>query len=91
MEGRSPGKVFETLVDGQYANPVMVVDEIDKTGDMRMTPWGPLYNLLGMTPHTPSSTTGLPRVPIDASQVIWVAANDARGIPRPHPEPDECV
>ena len=29
-KGARPGKVFETLVDGQYANPVMVVDEIDK-------------------------------------------------------------
>ena len=26
-KGARPGKVFETLVDGQYANPVMVVDE----------------------------------------------------------------
>ena len=29
-KGARPGKVFETLVDGAYANPVMVVDEIDK-------------------------------------------------------------
>ncbi len=31
-KGARPGKVFETLVDGSYANPVMVVDEIDKAG-----------------------------------------------------------
>ena len=30
--GARAGKVFEALVDGDYANPVMVVDEIDKAG-----------------------------------------------------------
>src|SRR5690606_8826963 len=29
-KGARPGKVFEALIDGQYANPVIVVDEIDK-------------------------------------------------------------
>nr|MBP8190958.1 AAA family ATPase [Aquabacterium sp.] len=43
-KGAKPGKVFETLVDGQYANPVMVVDEIDKTGgDHAYDPLGALY------------------------------------------------
>src|SRR6476469_147134 len=31
-KGARPGKVFETVVEGPYANPVMVVDEIDKAG-----------------------------------------------------------
>jgi ATP-dependent Lon protease len=29
-KGSRPGKVFEALVEGQFANPVIVVDEIDK-------------------------------------------------------------
>jgi hypothetical protein len=29
-KGARPGKVFETFLNGEYANPVMVVDEIDK-------------------------------------------------------------
>ncbi|MBU2288160.1 MAG: AAA family ATPase, partial [Gammaproteobacteria bacterium] len=29
-KGSKPGKVFEALVDGEYANPVMLIDEIDK-------------------------------------------------------------
>lgn len=83
-KGARPGKVFETLVDGQYANPVMVVDEIDKAGgEHAYDPLGSLYSLLEHgTAH--SFTDEFAEVPIDASQVIWVAtANDARGIPDP--------
>ena len=46
-KGARPGKVFETLVDGQYANPVMVIDEIDKaSGEHAYDPLGSLYSLL---------------------------------------------
>lgn len=83
-KGARPGKVFETLVDGQYANPVMVVDEIDKTGgEHAYDPLGALYSLLE---HDTAGafTDEYAEVPIDASQVIWVAtANDARAIPEP--------
>jgi len=83
-KGARPGKVFETLVDGQYANPVMVVDEIDKAGgEHAYDPLGALYSLLE---HDTAGafTDEFAEVPIDASQVIWVAtANDARNIPDP--------
>ena len=83
-KGARPGKVFETLVDGQYANPVMVIDEIDKAGgEQAYDPLGPLYSLLE---HDTASTfvDEFAEVAIDASQVIWVAtANDARSIPDP--------
>jgi ATP-dependent Lon protease len=83
-KGARPGKVFETLVDGQYANPVMVVDEIDKAGgEHAYDPLGALYSLLEHDTAT-SFTDEFAEVPIDASQLIWVAtANDARGIPEP--------
>lgn len=83
-KGARPGKVFETLVDGQYANPVMVVDEIDKAGgEHAYDPLGSLYSLLEHdTAH--NFTDEFAEVPIDASQVIWVAtANEARAIPDP--------
>jgi len=83
-KGARPGKVFETLVDGQYANPVMVVDEIDKAGgEHAYDPLGSLYSLLEHdTAH--GFIDEFAEVPIDASQVIWVAtANDARSIPDP--------
>ena len=83
-KGAKPGKVFEALVDGQYANPVMVVDEIDKAGaDVQYDPLGALYSLLEHdTAH--AFIDEFAEVPIDASQVIWVTtANDVRGIPEP--------
>ena len=83
-KGARAGKVFETLVDGQYANPVMVVDEIDKArGEHAYDPLGALYSL--MEHDTAGSFTDeFAEVPIDASQVIWVAtANDERAIPEP--------
>ncbi|WP_213953201.1 AAA family ATPase [Variovorax sp. dw_954] len=83
-KGAKPGKVFETLVDGQYANPVMVVDEIDKAGaDAQYDPLGALYNLLEHdTAH--NFIDEFAEIPIDASQVIWITtANDERSIPEP--------
>ena len=83
-KGARPGKVFETLVDGAYANPVMVVDEIDKArGEHAYDPLGALYSLLEQG-TAEAFTDEFAEVPIDASQVIWVAtANDGRSIPEP--------
>jgi ATP-dependent Lon protease len=83
-KGARPGKVFETLIDGPYANPVMVVDEIDKArGEHAYDPLGSLYSLLEHD-TAGSFTDEFAEVPIDASQVIWVTtANDVRGIPEP--------
>src|SRR5678816_1847124 len=42
-----PGKVAQTLIEGDYANPVVVLDEVDKAGgDARYDPMGALYGLL---------------------------------------------
>jgi ATP-dependent Lon protease len=79
-----PGKVFETFLNGEYANPVMVVDEIDKaSGDGQYDPLGALYELL-------ESQTAMrfidefAEIPIDASGAVWFAtANDAARIPEP--------
>ena len=83
-KGAKPGKVFEALVDGQYANPVIVVDEIDKaSADAQYDPLGALYSLLE---HDTASAfvDEFADVAIDASQVIWITtANDTRGIPDP--------
>ena len=83
-KGAKPGKVFESLVDGRYANPVIVIDEIDKAAsDAQYDPLGSLYSLLE---HDTASSfvDEFAEVPIDASQVLWITtANDARGIPNP--------
>ena len=83
-KGARPGKVFETLVEGQYANPVMVVDEIDKArGEHAYDPLGALYSLLEHD-TAEAFVDEFAEVAIDASQVIWVAtANDERAIPEP--------
>ncbi len=83
-KGAKPGKVFEALVDGEYANPVIVVDEIDKaSADAQYDPLGALYSLLEHD-TAQNFTDEFAEVAIDASQVIWVTtANDERGIPAP--------
>jgi len=83
-KGARPGKVFDTLVDGAYANPLMVVDEIDKArGEHAYDPLGALYSLLEQD-TAGAFTDEFAEVAIDASQVIWVAtANDERSIPEP--------
>ncbi len=78
------GKVFDTLVHGDYANPVMVIDEIDKTAtDGQYDPLGALYSLLeGDTAR--EFIDEFAEVPVDASDIVWVAtANDASRIPEP--------
>jgi ATP-dependent Lon protease len=79
-----PGKVFDTFLNGEYANPVMVVDEIDKaSAEGQYDPLGALYELL-------ESQTAMrfidefAEVPIDASGAVWFAtANDPARIPEP--------
>lgn len=79
-----PGKVFEAIVDGEYANPVIVVDEIDKAASqVQYDPLGALYGLLEHDTAI-AFTDEFAEVPIDASRVIWVlTANDERSIPEP--------
>ena len=78
------GKVFDTLVNGDYANPVMVVDEIDKAStDGQYDPLGALYALL--EPDTAAEFVDeFAEVPVDCSDIVWVAtANDLGRIPDP--------
>jgi ATP-dependent Lon protease len=79
-----PGKVFDTLVNGEYANPVIVVDEIDKAGgDGQYDPLGALYELLESETAT-RFVDEFVELPIDASGAVWLAtANEAGRIPEP--------
>lgn len=79
-----PGKVFETFLNGQYANPTIVVDEIDKAaGDSQYDALGALYTLLEHDTAT-HFIDEFVELPIDASSVYWIAtANDAARIPEP--------
>lgn len=83
-KGAKSGRVFKALVDGEHANPVAVVEEIDKaSADTQYDPLGELCSLLEHDTAL-SFTDDFAEMAIDASQVIWVAtANDERGIPSP--------
>jgi ATP-dependent Lon protease len=79
-----PGKVAQTLIEGEYANPVVVLDEVDKAGgDARYDPLGALYSLL--EPDTAAHFKDeFIDVDMDASHILWVAtANDESVIPEP--------
>jgi ATP-dependent Lon protease len=79
-----PGKVFDTFLHGEYANPVMVVDEIDKaSAEGHYDPLGALYGLLEASTAT-QFVDEFVELPIDASGAVWFAtANDAARIPEP--------
>ena len=79
-----PGKVFETFLNGEYANPVIVVDELDKTSaDSQYDPLGALYGLLEVDTAM-RFVDEFAEIPIDASGAVWFAtANDASRIPEP--------
>jgi ATP-dependent Lon protease len=79
-----PGKVFDTFLNGDYANPVIVVDELDKaSGDGQYDPLGALYELLEIETAT-RFVDEFVELPIDASGAVWLAtANEAARIPEP--------
>ena len=79
-----PGKVAEALIQREFANPLFVLDEIDKAGgDSRYDPLAPLYTLL--EPETAQRFVDeFVDIELDASHILWIAtANDARSIPDP--------
>jgi hypothetical protein len=84
-----PGLPVETMLQTHVANPLMVVDEIDKAGT--------IYSMSGSSSSLTTALLGLldpgtapkfecvgTRVRFDMSRVIWVlTANDADRIPAP--------
>jgi ATP-dependent Lon protease len=78
------GKVATALIDGDYANPLIVLDEVDKAGgDSRYDPMGALYSLLEHDTAR-SFRDEFIDIDMDASSVLWVAtANDEGRLPDP--------
>jgi len=81
----SPGKVFDVLVQGQNANPVFVVDELDKaSSEARFPPANALYQLLESETAKRFCDQSCLQVKLDASRISWVVtANDLSAIPVP--------
>lgn len=81
-----PGLVFEQLCERDYANPVVLLEELDKAdasygyGDPRNA----LYQLFEPETARVFRDLSVPAIALDASRVIWLAtANDPSGIPAP--------
>jgi len=70
-----PGRIHTHLTceAGSYANPLLVLDEIDKAaGDQRWNPIGPLYALLESRTAR-QFTDEFAEIPLDASHIGWLA------------------
>lgn len=80
-----PGQLFELLAYEQYANPIFVLDELDKvTGDARYDPFAPLYTLLEPSSARNFADLSINDFSINASHLNWIAtANDLSSIPFP--------
>lgn len=79
------GKVARALVEKDFANPVILIDEIDKANSQAKNydPLGSLY-ILWEREDARKFTDEFLNFPIDASNVIWIAtANDKHSIPEP--------
>jgi ATP-dependent Lon protease len=78
------GLVFRAVCLGKRADPVILMDEIDKTSNYRSSnPLAPLHSLL--EPVTACAVMDISSgIQFDASHVLWVAtANDLAGVPEP--------
>ena len=83
-QNAKPGKVAQALINGEFANPVVVLDEVDKAGgDSRYDPMGALYGLLERDTARHFKDEFV-EVDMDASHILWVStANDERSLPDP--------
>lgn len=83
------GAIFENLALGQFTNPIIFVDEIDKAGSSNTTKGftdslTPFYQLLEVEQAKSFCDLSIPTVELDASQISWIfTANDLDSIPKP--------
>ena len=72
-----PGRLFDKLVEGDHANPVVLVDEVDKAGgreDYRAD--RSLYQLLDRGTARVWSDLAYPTLTIDTSYVVWILTSN---------------
>jgi dTMP kinase len=78
------GLVFELLAYQKCANPLIILEEIDKIdSETRYNPISPLYTLLQKRSAEQFSDLSIRDFILDASHIAWVAtANDRYAIPK---------
>lgn len=79
-----PGFIAKTLAHSNIANPLILIDEIDKASRSgHYSPMGPLYNLLEKHSARKFKDEAL-ELEINASHINWIlTANYIEGIPAP--------
>lgn len=80
-----PGIVFRALSASGHANPMILLDEVDKASSSeRYSPLKALYALLETHTAQRFRDEAFPDLTLDASAVNWIlTANDSSGIPAP--------
>lgn len=87
--GSCPGRLIETVLQSRIANPVMIVDEVEKAGQACSTKghaFGLAEALLPLLEPLTATRWSCPyyQVKFDMSWVIWVlTSNDYRLLPEP--------
>ncbi|MGZ4974003.1 MAG: AAA family ATPase [Limisphaerales bacterium] len=78
------GEVLNTLLEKDFANPIFLLDEIDKTPEGDPNPLNSLYTLWEPTTAKVFADLSYPWLPVDASRVMWICtANDDSMLPEP--------
>ncbi|WP_341326831.1 AAA family ATPase [Methylotuvimicrobium sp. KM2] len=80
------GRLFDALVFGTVANPIIMLDEIDKAGGQydKYKPLSALHQLLEPRQARNFYDLSVPEIKFDASHILWVAsANDLDMIEKP--------
>ncbi len=73
----APGTLFNTIAMGDIANPIFLLDELDKSGgDERYNPLSALLQLFEPRQAKNYHDLAVPEVLIDASHVIWIATGN---------------
>lgn len=68
------GQLFETLAYGITANPIVILDELDKiSGDEKFRPDGALYQLLEPRTAAKFRDLSVREICLDASHALWFA------------------
>ena len=71
------GAVFELLIEGDVANAIIFVDEIEKAGgDPRYDPQAELYSLLEPETAKTFRDQSVPSIELDASRLLWICTSN---------------